>query len=78
LARALFRIPKAAEKLADRLVMAGNYLDGIDFSKHADMMTKSTDAIRDMVVQLRDMKDWKKSKTSTTGCNWWKSKQTDT
>jgi uncharacterized protein Yka (UPF0111/DUF47 family) len=62
LARALFRIPKAAEKLADRLVLARRYLDGIDFSKHADMMAKATDAIRDMVQQLRDMKDLEKIK----------------
>lgn len=63
LARALFRIPKAAEKLADRLVLARKHLDGIDFSKHADMMSKSTDAIQEMVRQLRDMKDLEKMKT---------------
>ena len=63
LARALFRIPKAAEKLAERLVMAGHHLDGIDFSKHADMMGKATDAIQGMVQQLRDMKDLEKVKT---------------
>jgi uncharacterized protein len=63
LARALFRIPKAAEKLADRLVLAGDHLAGIDFSKHADMMAKATDAIQGMVQQLRDMKDLEKIKT---------------
>src|SRR5580704_4598423 len=57
LARALYRIPKAAEKLADRLVMAGHHLDGIDFSRHADMMAKATDSVQGMVRQLRDMKD---------------------
>jgi uncharacterized protein Yka (UPF0111/DUF47 family) len=63
LARGLFRIPKTAEKLAERLVMAGHHLDGIDFSRQADMMTKSTDAILGMVKQLRDMKDLEKIKT---------------
>jgi hypothetical protein len=63
LARALYRIPKAAEKLADRLVLAGHHLDGIDFSKHADMMNKATDAVQGMVRQLRDMKDLEKIKT---------------
>jgi hypothetical protein len=63
LARALFRIPKAAEKLAERLVMAGHHLDGIDFSKQADLMSKSTDAIQSMVRQLRDMKDLEKMQT---------------
>jgi hypothetical protein len=63
LARALFRIPKTAEKLADRLVLAGPHLEGIDFSRHADMMGKATDAIQGMVRQLRDMKDLEKVKT---------------
>jgi len=63
LARALYRIPKAAEKLADRLVMAGQQLEGVDFSKHADMMAKATDAVQSMVLQLRDIKDLEKVQT---------------
>ena len=63
LARALFRIPKAAEKLAERLVIAGQHLDGIDFTKQADMMTKATDAIHEMVRQLRNIEDMEKLKT---------------
>jgi uncharacterized protein Yka (UPF0111/DUF47 family) len=62
LARGLFRIAKAAEKLAERLVLAGNHLDGIDFSRQADMMTKAADAIHPMVKQLHDMKDMEKMK----------------
>jgi hypothetical protein len=63
LARGLFRIPKAAEKLAERLVMAGHHLDGIDFSKQADMMNKATDAIHEMVRALRHIDDMEKMKT---------------
>lgn len=63
LARGLYRIPKASEKLAERLVMAGHHIDGIDFSKQAEMMTKATDAILGMVKQLRDMEDMEKMKT---------------
>lgn len=63
LARALYRIPKASEKLAERLVMAGNHLAGMDFSKQADMMAKATDAIYEMVKQLRDMDDMEKMKS---------------
>jgi uncharacterized protein Yka (UPF0111/DUF47 family) len=63
LARGLFRIPKTAEKLAERLVMAGHHLDGIDFTKQADLMTKASDAILGMVRQLRDMDDMEKIKT---------------
>lgn len=62
LARGLSRIAKTAEKLAERLVLAGNHLDGIDFSRQADMMTKATDAIHQMVKQLHDMKDMEKMK----------------
>lgn len=62
LARGLYRIPKASEKLAERLVMAGHHIDGIDFSRQAEMMTKATDAILGMVKQLRDMEDMEKMK----------------
>ncbi|HEU5397539.1 MAG TPA: pit accessory protein [Verrucomicrobiae bacterium] len=55
LSRGLFRIPKTAEKLAERLALAGQYFEGIDFSKHADMMAKATDAVRGMVMELRTM-----------------------
>ncbi len=63
IARGLFRIPKAAEKLAERLVMAGHHLDGIDFSKQANMMTKATDAVHEMIKQLSDIEDMEKMKT---------------
>jgi len=62
LARGLYRIPKAAEKLADRLVMTGSHLNGVDFSMPAEMMSKATDAVHEMVKQLRDMKDIQKIK----------------
>lgn len=63
LARAMFRIPKAAEKLAERLTIAGPHLEGVDCSKQADMMAKATDAILGLIKQLRDMKDLEKIKT---------------
>jgi uncharacterized protein Yka (UPF0111/DUF47 family) len=63
LARSLFRIPKTAEKLAERLVIAGKHLDGIDFLKQAEMMTKATVAIHEMVKQLRNMEDMEKLQT---------------
>lgn len=62
LARGLFRIAKTAEKLATCLKIAGHHLDGIDFSKQADMMTKATEAILEMVRQLRHMEDMEKLK----------------
>ena len=63
LAYGLSRISKSAEKLAERLVLAGPHLDGIDFCKPADMMGQATDAIQGMVRQLRDIKDVEKIKT---------------
>jgi uncharacterized protein Yka (UPF0111/DUF47 family) len=63
LARGLSRISKSAEKLAERIVIAGRHLDGIDFSRQADMMGKATDAIHGMVQQLRNMEDMEKIKT---------------
>src|ERR1035437_4214406 len=63
LARGLFRIPKTAEKLAERLVMAGHHLDGIDFSKQADMVDKAPDGIPEMVKQVRDLGDMEKMQT---------------
>lgn len=62
LARGLYRIPKAAEKLAERLVIAAPHLGDVDFSKQADMMGKATDAVHEMIRQLRDMKDLEKLK----------------
>lgn len=62
LARGLYRIPKAAEKLAQRLVIASPQLEGIDFSKQADMMAKATDSVHEMVKQLRNLKDIEKMK----------------
>lgn len=62
LARGLYRIPKAAEKLAERLIMTGSHLNGVDFSMPAEMMAKATDAVHEMVKQLRDMKDLEKIK----------------
>lgn len=63
LARSLFRISKSAEKLATRLVISGKHLEGIDFTRQADMMTKSVEAVLGMVKQLRYMEDLEKVKT---------------
>lgn len=62
LARGLYKIPKSAEKLAERFVLAGAHVEGIDFSKHAEMMEKATDAVLVMVKQLRAMEDLQRIK----------------
>lgn len=62
LARGLYKIPKSAEKLAERFIMAGAQVEGIDFSKQAEMMAKSTDAVLAMVKQLKAMEDLERIK----------------
>ena len=63
LARGLYKIPKSAEKLAERFMMAGKHVEGIDFSKQAEMMEKATDAVLAMVKQLDSLDDLEKIKT---------------
>jgi len=62
LASRLYRIPKAAEKLAERYLMAGKHVEGMDFSKQADMMEKATDAVHKMISTLHNMEDLEKVK----------------
>jgi uncharacterized protein len=63
LARALYKIPKTAEKLAERFLIAAPHLQGAEFNRQADMMTKATDAVLEMIKQLRNMEDLEKIKT---------------
>ena len=62
LARGLYKIPKSAEKLAERFMMAGKHLEGIDFSRQAQMMEQATDVVHNMVSQLHAMDDLGKIK----------------
>lgn len=63
LARGLYKIPKSAEKLAERLMMAGSHVEGIDFSRQTEMMGKATDSVLLMIKQLHAMEDLEKIKT---------------
>ena len=62
LANRLYRIPKTAEKLAERFVMAGPHVVGLDFSRQADMMQQATDAVHKMISSLHNMEDLEKIK----------------
>ena len=57
LARVLYKIPKTAEKLAERFLLAGQHLQGVDFTGQAEMMAKATDVVLTMIKQLRNMED---------------------
>lgn len=62
LARGLYKIPKSAEKLAERFILAGHHVEGVDFSQQAEMMSKATDAVLAMVKQLHNMEDLERIK----------------
>ena len=56
LAGALYRIPKAIEKFADRYALAHTNLRGIDFSPRAAMLEQAATVVLEMVRQLRGLK----------------------
>ena len=57
LARGLYKIPKSAEKLAERFLLAGKHVEGVDFSSQAEMMAKATDVVLAMMRKLHQMQD---------------------
>lgn len=57
LARGIYRIPKTAEKVAERYLIAEALFAGMDFSRQADMMLKATEGVLAMIQQLQDMND---------------------
>ena len=50
---ALYKIPKTAEKFAERYILGAKQLQGVDFSRHASMLQQATDTIHSMTKQLR-------------------------
>jgi uncharacterized protein len=57
LSRTIYKIPKTAEKLAERFLLAAPHLQGAEFARQAEMMTKATDVVLTMVRHLRKMED---------------------
>ena len=62
LARTLYKIPKTAEKLAERFLLATPHLKGVEFGSQANLMAKATDVVLTMIQQLRNMEDLEKIK----------------
>ena len=52
LARTIYKIPKTAEKLAERFMLAAPHLQGVEFAEQAEMMIRATDVILAMMKQL--------------------------
>ena len=63
LALTLYKIPKTAEKLAERFMVAGKHIEGVDFSKQAELMLKATDVVLAMMKQLHTLQDLEKIKS---------------
>jgi len=53
LSAALYKIPKTVEKFGERLLLAPHFVKGLDFKKHAEMLTEATDSVLVMVKELR-------------------------
>lgn len=52
LSYALYRIPKTAEKFAERFILTVPQLRDIDFSRHVAMLEEATDTVLEMVKAL--------------------------
>ena len=56
LSLALRKIPKTVEKLAERINLGHQHIQGVDFTRQIEIMEQATDVVLTMVRQLRDMK----------------------
>jgi hypothetical protein len=53
LAKALYKIPKTVEKIGERLLLAPEFLEGIDLSKPIAMLERATNILLAMIGELR-------------------------
>ena len=54
LSNALYKIPKTVEKVSERLLVAPQFVRGIDFSKQISLLERATDIVVELVRSLRD------------------------
>jgi len=62
LSNALYKIPKTAEKFAERFILGAARLGDIDFTRHVAMLEQATETLAAMVKQLRQGYDLEKMK----------------
>lgn len=62
LSNALYKIPKTAEKFAERIILGAERLQDVDFSRHIIMLEQATDTIVLMIRQLRQGYELEKMK----------------
>lgn len=53
LSNALYKIPKTVEKVAERVLLAPRFLDGIDISKQLENLEQAAEIIHRMLKELR-------------------------
>jgi len=53
LAESLYRIPKTAEKIGERILLAPGFLEGLDLSPQVRLLVQATDTLLQMVQALR-------------------------
>jgi uncharacterized protein Yka (UPF0111/DUF47 family) len=53
LSSALYKIPKTVEKFSERVLLAPDFVQGIDFSTQISLLERATDVVHQMVKTLR-------------------------
>lgn len=62
LSSALYKIPKMVDKFTTRVLVAPQYVRGIDFSKQIHLLERATDIVLELVKSLRSGMDLEKVK----------------
>jgi uncharacterized protein Yka (UPF0111/DUF47 family) len=62
LSNALYKIPKTVEKFSERVLLAPQFVRGIDFSTQIGLLERATELVLNMVKVLRDGMDLEKVK----------------
>jgi len=63
LSNCIYKIPKTCEKIAERILLAPQHIQGVDLSPQVAMLEKATDTLLQMVKELR--KGLSKSRVGT-------------
>ena len=53
LSHSMYKIPKTCEKIAERILLAPQHLHGVDLSVQIGLLENATDALRQMVSEMR-------------------------
>ena len=62
LSNALYKIPKTVEKFSERILLAPQYVRGIDFSKQISLLERATEVVLEMVKTLHKGMDLERIK----------------